>query len=92
MKEFENIIIATINSLGTRPILGTFISLMSTLFGMILNTTGYTDSGIPEGIKDIFQMIAWICTIAVSILTIVGLIKKNNPIKKKNRGKTKNNS
>lgn len=92
MKELENILITTIDSLGTHPILGTCISLISASFGMLINTTGYIDSGVPNGIKDIFQMIAWACTITVSLLTIIGFLKKEIKNKKpKRRGRTKNN-
>lgn len=93
MKDLETLISTIVDSLGAHPIVGTCISLISASFGMLLNTTGYIDSGVPNGIKDIFQMIAWVCTITVSMLTVIGFVRKElKESKTRKRGKTKNNS
>jgi len=91
MKDFTESITTVMDGLGAQPIIGTSISLVSASFGMLLNTTGYIDTGIPDGVKDMFQMIAWACTITVSLLTIIGWVKKNSFIKPKKHGRRKNN-
>ena len=85
MKEFEHSLALLIDSLGANPIIGTSISLITASFGMMLSGGDFLHDGIPTLIKDVFQMLAWICTIAVSVLTILGWLKKNLKIKGKKK-------
>ena len=85
MKEFEHSLALLIDSLGANPIIGTSISLITASFGMMLSGGDFLHDGIPTLIKDVFQMLAWVCTIAVSVLTILGWIKKNINFKKKKK-------
>lgn len=93
MKHIEIFILDIVDSLGLHPIVGASISLISASFGMLLGSTEFITEGIAQGVKDIFQLIAWICTITVSTLTIIGLVRKElKELKEKKREKTKNNS
>lgn len=84
MKELEHSIGLLIDSLGAHPIVGTAISLITASFGMMLNGN-IEPSGIPEIIKDVFQMTAWTCTIIVSMLTIIGWLRKHSFTSKKKK-------
>lgn len=93
MKNLEILIMDIVDSLGLHPVVGTSISLISASIGMMLSSPEFITEGINQGVKDVFQLIAWICTITVSTLTIIGLVRKElKELKDKKRGKTKNNS
>lgn len=83
MKEFEESFIVLIDSLGAQPIIGTILSLTFSALGFTLSVVGNVQIGIADGVKDVFQLLAWSCTIVVSLLTIIGWIKTNKPFKKK---------
>ena len=85
MKELEHSIGLLIDSLGAHPIVGTAISLITASFGMMLNGQIMETGGIPDLIKDIFQMSAWTCTIIVSLLTIIGWLRKHSFTTKKKK-------